>query len=71
MVLRRSKCLHNDPAAGPTPYLKVLEYTPEDRQMILDEVKRWRVILSVNYANYKLEEDMNIQASQIQLETLS
>ena len=57
MVLHKSKCLHNDPSAGPTPYRKELEYTAEERQVILEEVKRWQSILSVNYAQFKLEND--------------
>lgn len=52
MVLRKGKCLHEN---SPTPDSSKLEYTRYIRQEILDEVKRWQGILSVNYSNYNQE----------------
>ncbi|MBR3131021.1 hypothetical protein IKG31_00375 [Candidatus Saccharibacteria bacterium] len=55
MVLHKGENLHNNPPTNATPVSKVLEYTAEDRQVIMEELKRWQSILSVNYANFKLE----------------
>lgn len=52
MVLHKGKCLHKN---GDTPVPKELEQTRLNTKTIIEEVERWRVILSTNYANYRLE----------------
>lgn len=55
MVLHKCKCLHE---ALPTSYHDELEYVNITRQEIIAEVERWRLILSVNYANFNLENEI-------------
>lgn len=55
MVLHKCKCLHE---ATITSCHNELEYVNITRQEILAEVKRWQVILSVNYANFNFENRM-------------
>ena len=49
MVLHKCKYLHE---ALPTSYHKELETVNDITKIIIKEVERWQVILSVNYANH-------------------
>lgn len=57
MVLHKSKCLHEK---APTPCHEELDNNSENRQIIIQEVKRWQAILSVSYAKYRLENEVLI-----------
>lgn len=57
MVLHQGKCLHK---IAPTPCLEELDNNSENRQIIIQEVKRWQDILSVSYAKYRLENEVFI-----------
>lgn len=55
MVLHKCKYLHE---ALNTSYHDELEYVNITRQEIIAEVERWKLILSVNYANFNLENEI-------------
>lgn len=57
MVLHKGKCLHKN---GATPNTEMLEQGALNTKTIIEEVERWRVILSVNYANFRLESGNSI-----------
>lgn len=45
---------------APIPYSDKLENKVEIRRILIDELERWRSILSVKYENYKLENNISI-----------
>ena len=57
MVLQKSKCLHENPV---TSCHQELEYTTVDINTIIKEVGRWQAILSVNYANFNMQNNIFI-----------
>lgn len=57
MVLHKSKYLHETPSIS---CHKELEPASITRQELLAEVARWQVILSVNYNNYVLDNDVGL-----------
>lgn len=57
MVLLKCNCLHKELL---TSYHEKLETVNATTHIIIEEVERWRSILSVNYANYNLEKDYTL-----------